>query len=446
MSKFNKLLFFLILFLVPIGTKKFIYSFSLPFNIQISYGSVFIYALDILLALAVVLNLEKIHLGKQSTILFLFLVVSLVSSFLSFSPGLAFYVFAHLVLFGLFSLVFASLLREGRLKLKNVFAVIGASAVFQAIVGLLQFRNQGSIGLKLLGESVLGPATSGIARVFTDFGTFLRVYGTMPHANILAAFLVFGFAGLAYLFLREDFMSGSKVTKFAVIAGMFLIFSALILTFSRSGFIVFAFFAVATAVYGISAGFLRKRTLSLVGILVLFILFVILGFGRLSTARDSFSPDEPSVTYRIDYGLIALNLVKANPVFGVGPGNQIIAGLNAGLYQGEGLKQDWEWQPVHNLYLMVAAETGVIGLVLFVIFLWNVFWPIAREFWSERKNEAGLDLFFPLVIGLSWLLFGLVDHFFWDLESGELMFWLTLGIIMGVSAHSSTDRAYPSEG
>ncbi len=438
-NSLNKLLFYFLVFLIPIGTKKFIFSFPEPFKIPISYSSFFLYALDILLLLFVAVNLKSIRLDARAKWLGAFLGVSLVSVFFSPSVGLAVYAFFHLLLFSMFSLAVAAMFGDGFLHLKDTFKVLGLSALIQAVIALIQFRNQASVGLKILGESLLGPATQGVARASTEFGNFLRVYGTMPHANILAAFLTFGFIAIVYVFLKSGAAKSGIIARLSLAAALFIIFSALLLTFSRSGIAVFIFAVGAAIVYGLFAKFLRTRTLFLAGILVLFAVFSAFGFGKLVTARDSVSLSEPSVTYRVDYGLIALDLIRSHPFFGVGPGNQILAGLNAGWYQGEGMRASWQWQPVHNLYLLVAAETGGVGLLFFLGFLWNIFYPAAKNFWKERKREFGLDFFFPLILGVAWLAFGMVDHFFWDLESGQLMFWLTLGIVMGAGGGATLE-------
>ncbi len=432
---FKKLLLYLIIFSLPIGTKKFLYSFSLPFKLPISYGSAFLYVLDIFVLLFIFLNIKRIHFKKIS--IFAFLGLVFLSVIFSYNFPLALYSFIHLILFSLFSLILADFLKRKDVDLKDIFSVVGVSAFLEAVVGILQFRNQASLGLKILGESVLGPMTEGVARTSTEFGNFLRVYGTMPHANILAAFLVLGFAGLTYVFMKSR-------NKF-VLAPMFVIFSGLFLTFSRSGWIIFIFFASALLVYGLLSKNLRSRAFLLVGAVVSFVIFLVLIFGSLTTARSSFSTTEPSVTYRIDYDLIALNLIRSHPWLGVGAGNEIIGGLRGGFYQKEGLTESWQWQPIHNIYLLIASDAGLLGLASFLVFLWSVFYPLMNSFWRERKNELGLDLFFPLILGLGWLFFGLVDHFFWDLESGSLMFWTTLGIMMGVCPRSSTDRAQASE-
>ena len=258
-NSLDKLLFYLLVFLIPIGTKKFIAFFPEPFKVPISYGSFFLYGLDIVVFLFVVLNLKKISLNRRTWWLVSFLAAALVSIFFSLSFGLAVYAFFHLALFALFALIVARMMNDGFLSLKNTFLVLGCSAVAEAVIGLLQFRDQASVGLRILGESVLGPMTEGVARVSTTFGDFLRIYGTMPHANILAGFLVFGFVALLFVFLRTSEKKRDALQKLGIVVCLFLIFSAILLTFSRSGLVVFVFAVGTTIVYGLLEAFLRHR-------------------------------------------------------------------------------------------------------------------------------------------------------------------------------------------
>ena len=104
----------------------------------------------------------------------------------------------------------------------------------------------------------------------------------------------------------------------------------------------------------------------------------------------------------------------------------------------------WVFQPVHNIYLLIAAETGILGLASFLTFLFFIF----KKAWEKIKSLAGgerIYLYSFLFIAYNFLFIGLFDHFLWDLQQGQLLFWMILGIIAGLSAHSSTDRAQASE-
>ena len=92
---------------------------------------------------------------------------------------------------------------RGVANLRDIAAVVAVSAVFQSVVGFLQFILGKSVGLWFLGETAFGPGTPGIAKVTINGLQFARAYGTMPHANILAGFLVLGLLAFFYLFLSE---------------------------------------------------------------------------------------------------------------------------------------------------------------------------------------------------------------------------------------------------
>lgn len=91
---------------------------------------------------------------------------------------------------------------------------------------------------------------------------------------------------------------------------------------------------------------------------------------------------------RFSYNLIGLQLLWENPVFGVGPGNY------PHLYAGE----DFRWYPgrepvprqLHNSYLEVAAELGLIGLALFLGVMLTALKAAAQ---TARAGVPGLSVF-----------------------------------------------------
>ena len=108
------------------------------------------------------------------------------------------------------------------------------------------------------------------------------------------------------------------------------------------------------------------------------------------------------------------------------------------------MKNSWEFQPTHNLYILIAAEIGTLGLAAFLAFV--LFLVISNWQSVIGKFSGSLEIITNYQLLISILLFGLFDHFSWDLWQGQLMLWVILGILMGISAHSSMDRVCPSEG
>jgi O-antigen ligase len=148
--------------------------------------------------------------------------------------------------------------------------------------------------------------------------------------------------------------------RFVLLAIVVLHATAVILTFSRTGFITLA------AVAAVTLWKLRRRPEApwLWGALVLALACVPLlpsGYSdRLSTISDVDSDPTGSSQARWADMIAATRLVTRNPIVGAGIGQDILA-----LNEERGAK----WLQVHDTYLEYAVELGIPGLVLFVVLL-----------------------------------------------------------------------------
>ena len=122
-------------------------------------------------------------------------------------------------------------------------------------------------------------------------------------------------------------------------------------------------------------------------------------------------------------------LIKKNP-FGVGLGNQVIYSVKNNIYQNSGMVRPWEWQPIHNIYLLMASEIGIFGFLAFSFFILNLF-GINQYLSKDFGSVLNLENYIPKIMLLALLAFGLVDHFLWTLEPGRLMLWVVVGVVMG---------------
>jgi len=281
---------------------------------------------------------------------------------------------------------------------------------------------QKSVGLRILGETVIVPGMKGIARIGIDGGELLRVYGTMPHANILAGFLVIGLVSLFYLFLEEK----KFMTEIVVSIGIFIVCMGLVFTFSRSGWIVAIFTIVLTLLLGFIKKDHRHNTTHLAVIIAICVALLLGVFGWAVFARAHLSSNEGPVIDRWNYDKIGIALLTSRPQ-GVGIGNELFYAYHNGFFADYGLNTQGQWQPIHNLFLLIGSEVGILGLVCFVFFLLTLFF---------RRTDHEVQ--FAEIMLLGMLLFGLSDHFLWDLEAGRLMLWTVLGILMGLRYSVST--------
>lgn len=429
-----RFVFLLFLFFIPFGMKKFLFGFPTPFAnfYTMEYTSAFLYASDILiLALFFFLLFSRpfswyrelfAHLKTPLVFLGIFIAFSALSVFFAAYPAFSTYSFVRLVVSILagFSVFFAMV--RGITNLRDIAAAIAVSAVFQSIVGFLQFISGKSVGLWFLGETAFGPGTPGIAKITVNGEQFARAYGTMPHANILAGFLVLGLLAFFYLFLSEK----KPALRMFQTAGIFTVLVGLLATFSRSGWITAGISALVFIGWEFFADKENRRRLYrliLVSLVSLGALCLMLGWAI--SPRAHFSSTEGPVSDRWSYNEIGFELILSNPL-GVGISNQLFHTYSTSLFGKYGVNSWGQWQPIHNLYLIMGSEIGILGLLSFLLFIGFLIFNNLNLF---RISDLEFRISATMLIAL--LLSGLFDHFLWDIQLGRLMLWTIIGALIG---------------
>lgn len=146
---------------------------------------------------------------------------------------------------------------------------------------------------------------------------------------------------------------------FFAIAGLDV--AAVIITFSRTGFVTLAVLAVV-GLWKLSRGRARLWAVGVVGLglAVVPLLLPASYLQHMGTITAIQTDPTGSAQNRWNDMLTALNLVIANPIVGAGAGMSTLA-LNAA--------RGPDWVPVHNVYLEYATDLGLPGLVLFLLLL-----------------------------------------------------------------------------
>jgi hypothetical protein len=139
--------------------------------------------------------------------------------------------------------------------------------------------------------------------------------------------------------------------------------------------------------------------------------------------RFELSPIE-TLTQRFGQYEVAFEIIKAYPLFGVGPGNYL-----------ETFKRfDFLWLdelPVHNVLMWVAAETGLLGLVCYVGLVLSALKRLMLVAITRRDLLARLAMATALAIA-THLLNGLTDPTFRE-PSVWTMFWVTMALAFALS-------------
>lgn len=441
---------YLLLLAIPAGFRLRLYPDGLEF---FEYGSFFVYLTDILAILFLVafwLSANKsVRADEQNLYLRGFLAVAFISVFFASFIELSIYNFIRLVLYVSTAVMAAYLLRDKAVFLRSTIILAGIG-VFEALVGILQFVRQGPVGLGYLGEPELVLDSAGVSRVFTSLGAFLRATGTFPHPNIFAGFLVIAFLILLYWFvlldkklytinrrasLRRQFLrfvdSPSFFYRILVSSSMAAVVFALIVSFSRSAWIAASLGALFFI--GFSVRSHTKAILRLLAILAVILIFSIgISFPLFSDRILNSAQDiSPSLSERWVYGGVGIYLTKTYP-FGVGIGNSTVLSAAGGLFEALHFSSPWQWQPAHNLYLLISSELGVFGLLVFLSFVFILFFGSAP--WYEKKKLVSLERLLTLSITASLLIIGFFDHYLWTLVPGISMFWVSISLAISQSS------------
>ena len=250
--------------------------------------------------------------------------------------------------------------------------------IIQAVTGSLVFNVPGTrMGLDIVGE-------------------INRPTGTLGHSSHYAKFcgLVLSIA-LAYAFFSAHLKTKLYMIAFWVSGSIALVF-----TVSRIGLIswllsIIIFFIVILSFRIVPAR--KKKVVLLSGFTFIAISVTILILIGGTLLKSRMMEDYGSATVRVPMWKVAINIIKAHPLVGVGLDNYTLVHRH---YDDTNEQISIVFPaPVHNLFLLYAAEIGIIGLIFFLIFMGKI---IKASFNCIRKASLRLDkaLYLCIAIGV----------------------------------------------
>jgi len=304
--------------------------------------------------------------------------------------------------------------------------ILICSGVFQSIIALGQYIKQADLGLRYLGEGMLGLHINGVAVFINENGErVMRAYGTTPHPNVLAGFLFLSIFALYFIwFYRKG--SGYNVNFLYGVAYAVLLVG-LLLTFSRT--IIFLW-ALGFIMRGLLIGFLpkyrskfwfdpemRRKIISILLVTVIVLaLFSIIAWPEV-LSRAKISADDEAVRLRVYYASETMDQ-KLNWL-GSGAGN-----FTVWLKLKQPNLPEYLYQPVHNIYLLLYAELGILGLITFLSLVGYAIYDFYRSYKFQKLFHYSFILVFASI-----LLMGLFDHFLWTIQQGRFVLWLSIALI-----------------
>ena len=237
----------------------------------------------------------------------------------------------------------------------------------------------------------------------------VRVSGGTGHSNWLALLILTIMPLNAYWFMT----SKHGAFKALALVTVFLEICALVLTFTRTGFLIGCIVLVVLAAHHL-VRFTPQRVAAIA--LALFCSWFLLPTGYKERVLDftGYGHSE-SIRNRLELQKVAWETTLDHPFLGVGLGGYGPNLLKQNLRVARIMRwfiDQYHWPPQfvgpHNMYLQVAAETGIVGLMLFAVF----FALLLRDLRStnrvlvEMGHKEGAALTSTVEVGLIAFLIG----------------------------------------
>ena len=403
----EKYLNYLLLFLLPTQTALHFWpASSLVFGIRVDYLAPTLYLTDILFLILCVhwffWKRKRFIFNKKTKIFFLLIVcLALVNTVFSTATTPTLYKWFRL--FEMAAFYFYVSERKDVFSQAKTVSVFFYSAIFFSVIGIYHFVFGKTIGVpfNFLGERSFTFSTPGIALVKIGGRNFLRAYSTLPHPNALAAYLA-----LTILFIGERLLKKTNVFK---IAGLLIIITAYVLTFSLSSNIALLVCFVGVFVFKNKK---TRKTLKYLSLVFIFISFLFLSFSKNRTFENFTFPE--SIAQRIQLANASGDLISGNFLLGTGLNTFIINEVKVNNI----FWQTWLLQPVHNVFLLVFSEVGIFGL----IFVYYIFFTSIKKTIGQKDTGLFLVLLFVLTTSL-------FDHYWFTLQQNLLLLAFVLAIL-----------------
>ena len=417
-EKVRKFLWYAFIFILPFQTVWILRDVYIEGE-KWEYASVLFYASDLFLLGFFLLSVLNVRFRKKITPLrdriflgiFGLIVLSTLSFFWALDPVLALF-FSWKSFLAL--LVYMSV-RYGEISYDTSLKLFSLGMLFHSVLGISQWIQQYSPEISILGVSQYEAWRPGVSVLKTEMGRWLRVYGGMPHPNILGGISAVVFLALIFLVTFSE-----KKHKMLWIFFVFPFFLwGVLFSFSRTAWLgLFLGWGVVTlgvVVWKQYRMFAKRWMYSSLLSLCVLLSFVFsareLFFDRIS--EESIFHKE-SFFERDDLLDQSRDIIHKHPFFGVGAANFTLWTRNNVVTDREYVAQ---FQPVHNIFFLLWSELGLVGIF---VFLWLLLELFIRAFKDRNLIFLGiLSSMIPYMV---------LDHWLWTSHVGMLFFVFILSV------------------
>ena len=333
----------------------------------------------------------------------------LISALVAIEPGWVISELTRIIRAYLIFICIVNLVKTKK-QLQLVLTALLATFSFECAIGIYQWR-WGPLGLK----------------IFEEVGYRWRAAATFCHPAIFGDYLIL----LLPLIFRLFLFYRPKDKQMTILYGV-LFFSgtmALFGSYARGPWISL----IAAMGIMLFLSIFRKRFHPKVrGAFVVVMLFACIFIIHYYPAiRLQFSPQRKrAVDIRMPLNRVALRLIKDRPVLGTGLGNYSLISPKYVIPE-KGFAPRHLAQPVHNSYLLIAAETGLPGLFFF---LWFVSSLVKRGFRVIRfQNFYISNISIGILTGYLAIFIAFLAGPDYSNHQILMMFWILGGLLVALS-------------
>ena len=240
----------------------------------------------------------------------------------------------------------------------------------------------------------------------------------MDHPNILGGVLSISLIFIAYFLAKKKMLNNRKdvISSILLFVFYFIDLFALFFTFSRSAWLalIIGLLTLLFVLIFKKDRLTLKRFIAVLFFSLILICINVAPYQDLLMARidPQTRLEKKSIDERLAYINQASDLSKQHLISGVGVGNYGVVTAAAD----NNKKSAFDYQPVHNVFLLILAESGIFSLISFFTFL---FFLIR----NGRREVYAWAILMPLLVLM------LLDHWLISLPYGVFFLFLLLGLI-----------------
>ncbi|MBI2063020.1 MAG: O-antigen ligase family protein [Candidatus Yanofskybacteria bacterium] len=407
--------------------------------------------------------------SRSSFILLALLLLMILSISQAQSHVLAVKRIIYFVNLSMIGIVIYDLIRKNQDFCQRIIKNVAIPTIFVALVGMVQLVSTyfmdifqfvdfwGGVVERNMYGNVWAETAIKANTWFAYFGNqlSLRMFSIFPDSHSFPIFMLLGLPAVMTIALKRvteksgNFKTMLQSRASVIIIFIPVIFLALILTGTRgiwaagAASSVWAIFLIARHRMSCTPNITCRAVFAYISsfLVIFFLLFgvayYIIASNQFMAEKDStgllakrarsvLDISETSNARRIEIWKDSIRSIIKHPLLGVGIGNFPAV-------VGEDLARAKAGSSAHNLYLHIAAETGLPALILALWFLWLLLKKSHRNFLtSVTSYQLPIIIYFAsLLIFLPWvLIYSLTDVAMFD-ERAFLLFAVTAAIISG---------------